>query len=351
MKKLFAWVSVLMVVGLCFAMDLEARGGARGGGGGGRGGGSIGRGGGGGQRAATSRRPPTRSPSMSRSTQPRRSPQRDVNMARGNPRQSSRGNGRSTATRNDVQQFLQQNPSQRIDSRNMARFDTGALERPVTLPDRGDFTQGIRDRIGQDRTDFGGWFSDNFYNGRGYRPPYYNNNNGQWWRYATAAGVGSWLGWNSNPYYYGYYDDGFYEWPSDAYDSGNGSSEVYAEQKETIQNAPQGSTSDEWMPLGVFALTRGSNSQTTPNIYLQLALNKEGLLSGTYYNTSTDAAYGAEGVVDQETQRAAWKVVDNEGAPILETGIYNLTRDDVPVRVNFSDGTSQEMLLVRLAEK
>jgi len=105
----------------------------------------------------------------------------------------------------------------------------------------------------------------------------------------------------------------------------------------------------EWMPLGVFALTaEGVNASS---MYLQLALSKEGIIAGTFYNESTGATHAIEGMVDAETQRAAWKAADGTNPDlIMETGVYNLTQDTADVLVHFGPEKTQEALLVRLDE-
>ena len=103
----------------------------------------------------------------------------------------------------------------------------------------------------------------------------------------------------------------------------------------------------EWMPLGTFAMVR--EKDTDPSMYLQLAVSKEGIITGTYYNTISDSAQPLEGHVDQESQRAAWWIGDKKNS-ILETGIYNLTQDETPLLVHFGDQQTQTWLLVRLDE-
>jgi hypothetical protein len=105
----------------------------------------------------------------------------------------------------------------------------------------------------------------------------------------------------------------------------------------------------EWLPLGVFAITaEGVNASS---MYLQLAVSKDGMVAGTFYNESTGATHPVEGMVDQETQRAAWKAADGTNANlIMETGVYNLTQDQAPVLVHFGPEQTQEALLVRLEE-
>ncbi len=96
----------------------------------------------------------------------------------------------------------------------------------------------------------------------------------------------------------------------------------------------------EWMPLGVFALTaEGVNASS---MYLQLAVSKEGVIAGTFYNESTGATHPVEGMVDEKTQRAVWKAADGTNANIvMETGLYNLTQDQAEVLVHFGPEKTQ----------
>jgi hypothetical protein len=82
-------------------------------------------------------------------------------------------------------------------------------------------------------------------------------------------------------------------------------------------------------------------------MFVQLAVSKDGVIAGTWQNTVSGTTKNVEGMVDRETQRAAWTVV-GETRPIMETGIGNLTEDTTPVLVHYADGTTQQMLLVRM---
>ncbi len=63
----------------------------------------------------------------------------------------------------------------------------------------------------------------------------------------------------------------------------------------------------DWMPLGVFAITQdGEPTGAEPTMFLQLALSKQGVISGTFQNTATNTVKAVEGMVDKQTQRAAW---------------------------------------------
>ena len=113
--------------------------------------------------------------------------------------------------------------------------------------------------------------------------------------------------------------------------------------------APEEAEKVEWLPLGVFALTQEGVNATT--MYVQLAVSKNGIISGTFYNDTTGATHPLEGMVDQATQRAAWKSADGTNPDIvMETGLYNLTQNEAPLLVHFGPDQTQQWLMARLDE-
>ena len=103
------------------------------------------------------------------------------------------------------------------------------------------------------------------------------------------------------------------------------------------------------MPLGVFAVTQDASKPS--DMVLQLAVNKEGVIQGTYFNSDDNTAKPIKGMVDKESERAVWTFADkNKNAVIMETGIYNLTKDETGVLVHFGKERTQEWLMVRLNE-
>lgn len=105
-------------------------------------------------------------------------------------------------------------------------------------------------------------------------------------------------------------------------------------------------TNPDWMPLGVFALAT-SEQDKNPTRVMQLAVNKSGVISGTMYNSETDQVLPIQGSVDKQTQRAAWTVGDKTNI-VIETGVYNLTKDQTTCLVHFSADKTQTFLLIRL---
>ena len=172
------------------------------------------------------------------------------------------------------------------------------------------------------------------------------------YRWATWGAITGWVGYGwSEPVYYNYGDTVYYEGDSVYYgDNAVATTQEYTEQAEAIAAAaPEALPADaEWMPLGVFALTPdGEASGADPTLFLQLAISKEGIISGTFSNTATDKTQTIEGMADQKTQRCAWTVT-GQTRPIMETGINNLTADTAPALVHFEDGQTQQWLMVRL---
>ena len=102
----------------------------------------------------------------------------------------------------------------------------------------------------------------------------------------------------------------------------------------------------EWMPLGTFAVA-SDEEDVDPTRVVQLALSKEGIISGTLYNSQTDQADTIQGQVDRETQRVAFRIGESEDI-VVETGLYNLTQNETPVLVHLGAEKVETYLLVRL---
>lgn len=257
--------------------------------------------------------------------------------------------GGQTATKEHVQNFIKTNPTNSSTMINPKQQVAG----PDKFQNAGNT---VRNNISSRYPNRNTWFNRNFWNQHHYRPSYYSYP-GHWWTAATAAGIGSWLGWNSQPYYYGDYAD--YGATSSYWGNHNPSSDSTVSYVETLYAPSQLSelatteelvSSEAWLSLGVFAVAKDSQSIASPNMFMQLALGKTGIIAGTFYNATTNQAYELEGIVDHAFQRAAWKIADNDASPMIETGIYNLTQDQSPIRIYFPNGIKQDMLLVRTQE-
>jgi hypothetical protein len=211
---------------------------------------------------------------------------------------------------------------------------------------------GIRDYWQNNWGDFGDWYGDSWWNDNHIDWPYYPGFG--YWGWASWAPLTSWgdYGW-TDPIYYNYGENVYYDDGSVYYgDEVVCTEQQYIDQAEAIAlSVPETKpAAEDWMPLGVFAITQdGEPTGAEPTMFLQLALSKQGLINGTFQNTATNTVKAVDGMVDKQTQRAAW-TVQGESRPLWETGIANLTQDSTAVLVHFPDDTTQRALLVRLAQ-
>ncbi len=110
---------------------------------------------------------------------------------------------------------------------------------------------------------------------------------------------------------------------------------------------PAENLDSEIVPTRVHSLLK--DQATDSNALLQLAVDKDGVIAGTYYNTSTDISRPVKGKVDKKTQRAAWTFGDGKNTDIImETGLFNLTQDQTEALVHFGNEKTDQWLLVRL---
>ena len=227
--------------------------------------------------------------------------------------------------------------------------------RAFVIPMRG--TIGGNDHIGDvgdwwqnNWGDYGGWYGDDWWHDHDIHWPYYPGFG--YWAGAAWGSLSGWVdyGW-SDPVYYNYGDNVYYEDDSVYYGDQPVCTELqYIEQAEAIAES-QPETKPEakdWMPLGVFAITQdGEPTGVEPTMFLQLAVSKQGVINGTFQNTATNSVKAVEGMVDKETQRAAWTAV-GESRPLMEVGVVNLTKDATAALIHFPDNSTQQWLFVRL---
>ena len=204
------------------------------------------------------------------------------------------------------------------------------------------------------RAGWGGYGYGNYFTGAwaGRYPGYWFP--GKW------AGAAAWTAaaWGSVAGYGGYPEDSTaYDYGSSAVYEGDtvyvngdnvGTAEEYSEQATVIADTgkqAEAPVDGDWMPLGVFAMVQGE--ETKSNDIFQLAMNKDGVIRGNYYNALTDSTEPVYGSVDKKTQRAAWTVGDRK-TPVYEAGIVNLTKDDTTMMVHYGKGNSQQFSLFRL---
>ncbi|EMI45879.1 mu-protocadherin-putative cell-suface protein [Rhodopirellula sp. SWK7] len=181
-----------------------------------------------------------------------------------------------------------------------------------------------------------------------------------WWRRPTWAVAAGWFAWTA--------PQTVWEQPI-YYDYGSGGNVTYQDNRVYINDEPVATADEfaqsaaalatvvppesdeaaeeaEWLPLGTFALSTDEDD-VDPTRVVQLAVDKSGIISGTVYNRETDKSLAVQGRVDKNTQRVAMRFGDNDEI-VAETGLYNLTEDNVPLLVHFGSERVENYVLVRL---
>jgi hypothetical protein len=203
-------------------------------------------------------------------------------------------------------------------------------------------------------------------NGFGYyncfHPAWYAAHPGAWYAAGWAAGA-AWTAatWPVAATYIGVADE-----PEYTYDFGSnivyqnnnvyiggqdaGTAQQYAQQATDL--AVQGQTAAapptaDWKPLGVYALVPGE--EKTSNKMFQLAVDKDGIIRGNYYDGVMDTTTPVFGSVNKKTQRAAWTIGKTKDR-VFEAGLYNLTQPEAPCLVHMGADKTQQWLLVRVEQ-
>jgi hypothetical protein len=171
------------------------------------------------------------------------------------------------------------------------------------------------------------------------------------WRGAAWATVASSCGYPPAPVVYDYGSTIVYV-DNRVYYNGEpvATAEEYTDQAAAIADRgeqAQPTEKDEWISLGVFGMVKGE--ETEANQIFQLAINKNGILRGNYYDALSDSTLPVFGSVDKKTQRAAWTVGDRKET-VYETGVGNLTEAETTMLVHFGKDRTQQWTLIRLEE-
>lgn len=185
------------------------------------------------------------------------------------------------------------------------------------------------------------------------------------WNVANWGTTAAWLGLGAAavPEWGGY-------GPTDTtvYDTDNESLNVTVPETEAAQNlstealneqtaaaqalAAQGATEpagdEKFLPLGVFTLA--PEDQTEASALVQLAVSKDGLLRGTYYDLLTDADQPIQGAIDKRTQRAAF-TLGSQGKIAFQTALGVLTEPSGPISVHYENGQTRQWVLARYQQE
>jgi hypothetical protein len=198
-----------------------------------------------------------------------------------------------------------------------------------------------------------------------YHHDWHNHDWQYWWGGSSWDAADAWLtawGLAGGPMYYDYGAGGNVVYQgNNVYVNGQnvGTDDQYAQSAADIAAVPAAvapaqngaaatasATKEEWLPLGTFAVIK-SKQDADPTRFLQIAVDRQGIVSGTMHNSSTDKSYIVQGRVDKQSQRVAMTIGDNSDV-VMETGLYNLTQPEAPALVHYGTTRNETMLLVRL---
>jgi hypothetical protein len=170
------------------------------------------------------------------------------------------------------------------------------------------------------------------------------------WMTATWQSLGGFLGYGTTqPIYYNY-GANLVVTNNEVFLSGKSLGTLPSYTQKAIQLATDGQSAkteanDQWLPLGVFALTPKGKYDSF--MIVQLAINEDGIVRGNYVDTTHSELKPISGAADKDSQRIVW-CFGNSTDKVVETGLYNLTIDSAPALVYVNGQSTQSWILVRL---
>jgi hypothetical protein len=169
-----------------------------------------------------------------------------------------------------------------------------------------------------------------------------------YWRWVAYSNIAAFCGFAATPVVYDYGSAVVYQ-ENSVYYNGEAvaTAEEYAGHAQEIAAAGEAKPPEdaEFLSLGVFALVQGD--EQAANNFFQLAIDKDGVVRGNYYNSLTDTTVPIYGSVDKGNQRAAWIVGENKDT-VYETGLGNLAQPETSLLIHFGKDRTHQGTLVRL---
>ena len=170
-----------------------------------------------------------------------------------------------------------------------------------------------------------------------------------YWAWAPYSRIATFCSYPATPVVYDYGSYIVYE-GDQVYYNGDpvATAEQYATQALTLAAAGEAARpaeNDEWQSFGVFGMVQGDEKEA--NDIFQIAINRDGVIRGNYYNGLTDMTVPIFGSVDKKLQRAAW-VIGEKKDTVYETGVGNLSQPETSILVHFGKERTQQRMLVRL---
>ncbi|HEX3726883.1 MAG TPA: hypothetical protein VHV08_11600 [Pirellulales bacterium] len=181
---------------------------------------------------------------------------------------------------------------------------------------------------------------------------------GDAWAAASFASAAGWLGLDD------YADDGAAsddsantadtsaDTATDVADSGDGQEqESTSDPAAATQLAQSGAANvpaeADFLPLGVYALAPDGQKESTAMV--QIAVSKQGVVRGSYYDLVSDQGHAISGAIDKKTRRVAF-TIGSKGKTVFETQLADLTQPSGELSVHFPDGQASDWSVARFED-
>lgn len=135
-------------------------------------------------------------------------------------------------------------------------------------------------------------------------------------------------------------------------DDDNDADEPLTQPAEAPELAAQGAADPagdaKFLPLGVFSIA--PEGQTEAAALVHLAVSKDGIVRGTYYDLKTDKDQTVHGAVNKENHSVAFTL--GKGKTVYQTWLEDLIEEQSgPVTVKTGEGPSQTWTIARYTEE
>ena len=102
----------------------------------------------------------------------------------------------------------------------------------------------------------------------------------------------------------------------------------------------------QYLPLGVFSLAKQDESDTSQ--LLQLAVTKDGVVRGSFFDLATNKEQTVRGAIDKETSLVAFTIGDDKN--VYETGLTSLTSEGGDISKFAADDSLGRYTLERMED-
>jgi len=109
----------------------------------------------------------------------------------------------------------------------------------------------------------------------------------------------------------------------------------------TPTTSAQPANTEEWFPVGIYALATTENSPAL--LMLQLLVDHQGTLRGVYYDSVTDSSHNLVGTLNPNTKIAKWRLESNSQVS-FQASLDELTQPSGILQVTVPSGLQQWQL-------